>query len=559
VTPTLDTLEMVPSLVPVRMLNEFVYCPRLFYLEWVEDLFVDNADTLAGRLEHRRTDQPAGRVPAPEMSDDWSGTARSVMLDAPKLGLIGRIDLVEAVDGTVSPIEVKKGRPRPDGGAWPPELVQVAAQVLILRENGYRCERGYLAFRESRTRLPVEVDDELEHLIHLKIVQLRKTAALPAPPPPLVDDPKCPRCSLVGVCLPDETNALRGAGSAPTRRLIAGRPDVAPLYVQQPGALVRLAGGRVEVRVDRQTVASVRRIDLLEVALFGGASITGSALRELAGAGVPVTHFTHGGWFMAMTVGAEPGNIGLRVAQHRTADDSEASLQLARSFVAAKIRNGRVLLRRNGGSATARVSVELLRFAKAAERVRDGGSLLGIEGAAARVYYRAFAPLLRNPTPGHPNVFDFERRSRRPPKDPANAVLSFLYALLTKECALAVRRVGLDPLLGFLHRPRHGRPALALDLMEEFRPIVADSTLLTLVNNRQLSAGDFLARADNFVLTDRGRKAVIAAFERRLATPVRHPTFGYQITYRRCLELQARLLGGALLGDVPRYSPFLVR
>jgi len=181
-----------------------------------------------------------------------------------------------------------------------------------------------------------------------------------------------------------------------------------------------------------------------------------------------------------------------------------------------------------------------------------------VEGAAAREYYRALPRLFRRGARASFPV-DFERRSRRPPRDRVNSVLSFLYALLTKECTLAARRVGFDPLLGFYHRPRFGRPALALDLMEEFRPLVADSTLLTLVNRSQLTTGDFAERAGTVTLTPSGRRAVIAAFEQRLTTEIVHPVFRYRVSYRRALELQARLLAGALVHDVPEYRPFVTR
>ena len=138
-------------------------------------------------------------------------------------------------------------------------------------------------------------------------------------------------------------------------------------------------------------------------------------------------------------------------------------------------------------------------------------------------------------------------------------MLSFLYALLTKECALAARRVGFDPLLGFYHRPRFGRPALALDLMEELRPLIADSVLLTLVNGGRLTIGDFAERGGAVTLTASGRRAVIASFEQRLTTALVHPTFGYRVTYRRAIELQARILAATLLGDVPAYRPLVTR
>jgi CRISPR-associated protein Cas1 len=557
------THAAVPELVPARMLNEFVYCPRLFYLEWVEGLWEENADTVQGEAAHGRSDRGGGRIPDAEATEDeaWSGEARSVTLDAPKLGLIARMDLIEGDDGTVSPVDHKKGRPRADGEAWAPERIQVAAQVMILRENGYRCDRGYLSFRETRQRVTVEVDESLEQEVLRHLHELREVAAQTEAPPPLVASPKCPRCSLVSICLPDEVNSLRLARARRPgrRRLIAARPDTAPLYVQEHGAVVRLAGGRIEVRKEDDVLASLRQIDLSEVALFGSASISQPALRELAGAGIPITHFSFAGWFQAMTVGLEPNNVELRLAQFRAAEDPQASLELARRFVAGKIKNCRVLLRRNGDSRVADPVAELRRFARLAEHAQTFESLLGIEGAAARDYYRALPALLRAGAQRDGFAFDFERRSRRPPRDRTNAVLSFLYALLTKECALAVRRVGFDPLLGFYHRPRFGRPALALDLMEEFRPLIADSVLLTLVNGRRLTAGDFSERGGTVTLTRAGRRAVIDAFEQRLTTSVVHPVFGYRIVYRRALELQGRMLAAFLAGDVPEYRPFVTR
>lgn len=545
------------------MLNEFVYCPRLFYLEWVDGNWDENADTAQGTLAHRRSDTSRGRLPEAERTADeddfWEGAARSVTLDAPQLGIVAKIDLVEGKDGVVFPVDHKKGKPRSDGAPWEPELIQIAAQILVLRENGYPCDRGYVSFRETRTRSEVVLTPELEADVRRHVAELRRVAARTAAPDPLVDSPKCPRCSLVTICLPDETNALRDEpiDAREVRRLIASRSNAAPLYVMEQGARVGISGGRIEVRKDSERLASLREIDVSEVALFGGVSMSQASLRRLAASGVPITHFTLGGWFQAMTVGIEPSNVQLRIEQFRRADDQEACLTLARAFVGAKIRNGRVLLRRNGGDAAAPSVQELRRLARVAGKARSMEMLLGVEGAAAREYFRAFAGLLRSSR--YAEHFTFERRSRRPPRDAVNAVLSFLYAILTKECALATRRVGFDPLLGFFHRPRFGRPALALDLMEEFRPLIADSVVMTLINGSRLTDGDFFGRAGTVTLSVAGRRTVLAALEHRLTTEVIHPTFGYRVTYRRALELQARILAAALLGDIPAYRPFITR
>jgi len=186
-------------------------------------------------------------------------------------------------------------------------------------------------------------------------------------------------------------------------------------------------------------------------------------------------------------------------------------------------------------------------------------SLLGVEGAAARSYFSCLPEMIREDKrlPGEP--FDFEGRNRRPPKDAVNCLLSYVYSLLVKDCTVTLFAVGFDPYLGLFHRPRFGRPALALDLAEEFRPLIADSVVINLVNNGEVGASDFVVRAGGVALTAAGRKAVLAAYERRLDTEVTHPVFKYKISYRRVIDVQARLLGAHLLGEVPDYVAFVTR
>lgn len=200
--------SVVPDLVPARMLNELAYCPRLFHLEWVGAMFADSDDTVEGRWAHRTTDRPGGRVPLP-VDDGALRVARSVKLSSVQLGVVAVVDLLEADGEFVVPVEVKKGRaPDNEHRAWEPERVQLAVQALLLREHGYAVERGVLSFLETRERVDVPIDDELVGRTRELLGQVRVAAAQPVAPPPLVDSPKCPRCSLVGICLPDETNTL---------------------------------------------------------------------------------------------------------------------------------------------------------------------------------------------------------------------------------------------------------------------------------------------------------------------------------------------------------------
>jgi CRISPR-associated protein Cas1 len=412
-----------------------------------------------------------------------------------------------------------------------------------------------------------------------------------------VDSPKCRGCSLAPICLPDEVSLLRTLaeggppppeeddpepaepGATPddepdpwglrlpadpaeppareVRRLIAAREPGAPLYVQAQGARVGLEGDRLRVEPPRgEAPTLVRLAHTSHVALYGNVQVTTQALAALLERDIPVFFFSYGGWLRGRTVGQGSGNIELRIAQHRAAADPAAALGLARAFVAAKIRNQRTLLRRNLAAADEPRLRELERLARAAEEAASLPSLLGLEGTAARLYFAAFDGMLRS-LRGHP--FDLDGRNRRPPRDPVNAMLSMAYSLLSKDCTVAATAVGLDPMLGFLHQPRFGRPALALDLMEEMRPIVADSVVITAVNNDVVNPGHFVRAATGCNLTDAGRRRFIEAYERRLDQLVTHPIFGYRISYRRLLEVQARLLSRTLLGEMAEYPPFRTR
>ncbi len=201
---------------------------------------------------------------------------------------------------------------------------------------------------------------------------------------------------------------------------------------------------------------------------------------------------------------------------------------------------------------------QLGELARRAAETDSAAELLGVEGAAARLYFEAFPQLVGRAEELPGPVFT-GLRNRRPPADAINCLLSFCYGLLTKEVLAACLVVGFDPYIGLFHRPRFGRPALVLDLAEEFRPLLADSTVLTLVNNREVGVSDFVVRAGAVTLTPGGRKAVIRAWERRMSTQMRHPMFGYTVSYRRAVELQARILAAHLIGELAEYEPLVTR
>src|SRR5579875_1218938 len=230
------TVTEVPDLVPARMLNEYAYCPRLFFLEWVDQSWAPSSDTAEGDRQHRRVDAGGGAVPLPD--EGHLAAARSVDLASERLGITAKLDLLEGTDGGVIPVDTKKGRPARDGKPWPADAVQVCAQVLLLREHGYTVERGEIFYAETRQRVPVEMTPELVARTMEIVGEARATASRLAPPPPLRSSPKCPRCSLAGICLPDEVNVLASRQDGRTSRLMAADPDTVPLYVMEPGSMV---------------------------------------------------------------------------------------------------------------------------------------------------------------------------------------------------------------------------------------------------------------------------------------------------------------------------------
>jgi len=681
VPPEVRKPEAEPQPIPARMLNEFVYCQRLFYYEFVEGVFVESADTLRGAAIHQRVDSgtgalppakrrlagekpketdgkavdvahSAGEEPEPKSAEPETIHSRSVQMGSQRLGVLAKMDLVEVrpvqseeampqyteqkadtkpgpqADFTeqlftrweVCPVDYKAGAPKEGQDAnelWDTDKMQLGLQALILRDNGYTCNEGIIYYRATKQRVRLPITAELESWILQNIGEARRVAAGPIPAP-LVNSPKCVRCSLAPVCLPDETrmlarrtvesenelkvesagkaqvdadpvlqpSALNSQPAAP-RRLMAARGDTRPLYLNTQGLRIGCKDEVLQVKDKDKVVEEVRMRDVSHVALFGNIQISTQAIQSLCEQEIPVTYFSMGGWFYGITRGHEMKNVFLRMEQFRLARDGGASLALARQIVHGKIRNHRTMIMRNHVEPP---QPALMRLKRGADDALAAGSLeelLGIEGAAASQYFQHFSGMIKmaddlpeNPHPqphpqplshpmgeggGEPGEgrlafnFNFSNRNRRPPTDPVNAMLSLAYSLLTKDCTLAALAVGFDPYIGFYHQPRFGRPALGLDLVEEFRPLIAESTVLSCINNRVITQKDFVQAGQAVNLTAPGRKRFFQIYEQRMSSLITHPLFDYKVSYRRALELQARLLAKALTGEIREYMPLLTR
>ena len=546
---------MSENLIPIRMLVQFAYCNRLSYMEWVQGEFESNYYVADGKYKHRNVDRKSGTKKMQEGGDGMIH-ASSVTLSDPKLGIIGKIDRMEKMGDVATPIEYKRGKTPDTPNKWyESNMIQVCAQALLLEANGYASKKGVIYYVDSKERVDIEFTPEMIETTLDHIKRMKEMAKGGAIPPPLVDSPKCTKCSLVGICLPDETHLLSSSGSRirkdSVRRMYPARNDSKPIYVQEQGARIGKSGETIKIASKDGSVTDARLMDVSEVNLYGNVQVTTQVVREMCTRGIPICYHTYGGWFTGMTTGSASKNVDLRIRQYSKHHEKTAALAIAREMVHAKIRNCITMLRRNHKSVPPSVISELEGLANKARRVKRYESLLGVEGLAARGYFAEFAGMLKEGS-----EFDFEGRNRRPPKDPVNAMLSWMYTMLVSQAATTVSRVGFDPYLGYLHMPKYGKPALALDLIEEFRPIVADSVCITLLNTRQMTESDFEITKFGVNMNAVGRKKAITAFATRMDSVVMHPLLGYSASYRRIMETQARLLARHLLGEIPAYRGF---
>jgi CRISPR-associated protein Cas1 len=328
------------------------------------------------------------------------------------------------------------------------------------------------------------------------------------------------------------------------------------LIVSTLGSYLSLRGGHFIVKNDDQVLAKVPKNQVRSIMLFGAIQMSTQVITCCLEQDIPIALFTRGCSFLGMIHGLPCSGVSARIGQYSMCRDERKALELAAAVVRAKIHNQRTMLQRNG-CASERVLSELKTLRDEALKCSSFASLLGTEGNAARLYFGAFSTMFSSAA--KLAGFEFENRNRRPPKDPINALLSLGYSLLCKEITGILWTVGLDPFMGFFHTARFGRPALALDLMEEFRPLISDSIALGLVNRGALTESHFLRSTRGVFLTDEGRKIFWETWFRRLDEEVTHPQFGYKMSYRRMFEVQARLLWRVFSNQAPSYVGFTTR
>jgi CRISPR-associated protein Cas1 len=542
------------TLTRVMAVHAWAYCPRLFYLEEVEEIRLADEKVFEGRTLHE------------QLAQEEEGELHTLTLESDTWSLAGRLDAVRKQDGQWLVVEHKKGRSRkPRVGkaaeAWPSDRLQAGAYAVLLEEHlGLPVPEARVRYHADAKSARVIVDDSLKAELRNALDAMNPLREQVQRPPLTPEANRCIHCSLSPVCLPEEERL----GEDPTwepLRLFPGHHDRTTVHVTGPGTSMGRSDNRLIVRPLEGPEEVFPIADVEQVLIHGNAQITSQAMALCLAQDVQVHWVTGGGRYLGGTA-AGSGGVQRKVRQYQALDDPETRMALARRIVLSKCRMQlRFLLRATRGKGRGEElesAVDRLREAiAAAERAQTPDHLRGCEGEAGNAYFGALDTLL---LAGLPPELHFRGRNRRPPRDPVNALLSFGYALLYRDMVAAILAVGLEPALGVLHTPRSAAYPLALDLMEIFRVPLVDMPVIASLNRGQWNPDtNFHRLGQGVLLTEEGRKQAIGIFETRKAESWRHPILGYSLTYHRMMELEARLLEKSWMGHPELFAAWSLR
>jgi CRISPR-associated protein Cas1 len=542
-------------LLRVMALHALGYCERLFYLEEVEELRVADAAVFAGRTLHVEIAR-----------DEDEGDVERLTVESAALGLRGQMDALRRRDGQWLPYEHKRGRSMRDltkkPCAWPSDLLQIAAYAMLLEESvGAPVTEGRLRYHADGVTVRVPIDEAARAMVRAAVERARVLRGETLRPPVTTESGRCLRCSLAPLCLPEEERLAKNPEWEPVR-LTPAEDDRQTVHIVGYKARLGRKGDEIECVQDDGTKTALPVKEIGHVVIHGGAQASTQALHLCVENDVTVSWITGGGRYVG-TLATGGFAVQRRVRQYRALDDEGRRLALARSLVAAKVENGlRFVLRASRGegdrSETLSGHIDALRAAvRRAHAAESVDSLLGCEGEAATHYFASWNELLVDTV--DPRL-RYVGRSRRPPKDRVSALLGFGYALLLKDVGAAIVAVGLEPALGFYHRPRSAAPPLALDLMELFRGLLVDMPVVAAVNRGQWDPeADFAVSGERVWLSESGRRKLIDVYERRKAEQWKHPVVGYSLSYARMIELEARLLEKEWTGAPGLFAQFRIR
>jgi len=551
---TLDAPAIQQDTIRVSALHALVYCPRLFYLEEVEELYTQDAAVFAGRRLHVELEK--------QEEEEWE----ELFLESAELGLRGRVDALRTRDGQTIPYEHKRGRShRGDNNqpqAWESDRLQILAYACLMESAlGIPVPEGRIRYHADNVLVHVALDDAGRGAVREAVQEARSLRASAYRPPVTDNERLCARCSLAPVCLPEEARLAHDREWQPIR-LFPKDDERQVIHVLEPGTCVGRTGEQLKITRRDQPVEKVPARQVGQVVLHSFSQISTQAMHFCASQEIGV-HFISGGGRYLGSFDARQGSIQRRIRQYAALSNPETCLELARKLVICRGQGQRKFLmrgQRGRGEVPAKLQqaiIQMKAVLKQIPRVNSLESLLGLEGNLAALYFGALPFLVSAEVAPE---LHFTGRSRRPPKDRFNALLSFGYALLLKDVMNGILTVGLEPALGFYHQPRSQAAPLALDLMEIFRVPLVDLPIMGSINRGQWDVQtDFEVRGGQVWLSDTGRQKLIEVYERRKEESWKHPATGYSLTYRRLLELEVRLLEKEWSGEGGLFAQLVLR
>ncbi|MBE9140270.1 type I-MYXAN CRISPR-associated endonuclease Cas1 [Nodosilinea sp. LEGE 07088] len=538
----------------VNALHALNYCPRLYYLEEVEQLYTQDAAVFAGRRLHV------------ELEKDEDGDWQQFVLENEHLGLRGKVDALRTRNGQTIPYEHKRGRCYRDSNnkaqAWESDRIQVLAYALLIEaELGIVVPEGRVRYHADNVLVHVPLDDQGRQDVLNCIERARQLRLSPERPPVATNERLCARCSLAPVCLPEEARLAQGQ-TEHVVRLFPEDDERQVIHVTEAGTRIGKSGDQFKItKRDGKTVTLPSR-QVSQLVVHSYAQLSTQAIYFCAEQDVGI-HFISGGGRYLASLDTRQGSIQRRIGQYKALSQPEQCLQLARQLVECRGQSQRKFLMRGQRNADQhrdaleQAIAQMQKTLKGVPTTQSIASLLGLEGNLASLYFGALPHLISD------NValgMKFSGRNRRPPKDRFNALLSFGYSMLLKDVMNAILTIGLEPALGFYHQPRTQAPPLALDLMEIFRVPLVDMPVMASVNRNQWDVdADFNIQRDQVWLSDEGRRKFISLYERRKEEKWKHPVTQYSLTYRRLIELEVRLLEKEWMGEGGLFAQLVVR
>jgi CRISPR-associated protein Cas1 len=461
-----------------------------------------------------------------------------VYVESKKYGIYGFIDQIVKNGNKTKIIEIKKGKAsRP----FLNDIIQLTAYCYAYVEgNDISLDDvlGELYYKGSGKKFKVKITKKRLEKLEETILNMNNYASDPMKPE--YNSKKCKDCSLINICMPENKDL--------NSRKITPRNIPESLHVLAQGAYISKNGESIKVTINGEPVLKTHYTNISSLMIYGNVQVSVQTIKFLASNKIPIVFSNTNGKFEAIALGNYPKNGFVRIKQLQKFLDSSKRLEYAKSIVKGKIMN-QLFVYRDKLKGNPK---ELSNFLSQVDQCRSIDELLGIEGIASQQYFSRFSDILKG--------WEFRERNRRPPKDPVNSLLSFGYSILLNNVLVTIVSTGLDPFIGFLHTQEYGRPSLALDLMEEFRPLLVDRVILSLILSRQIKKNDFIKNIEGGVLIkDKAKKRLIDAINKRMNLQHYHPLFKRRLEYRRIIEAQVRLFEKLILDEIEEYKPFVIK